>query len=140
LNLSLTNAITTLLTHLLAQTEANKITQVIVNQIINNYTDGNFSLEEAYSLIPLSKEYIRKLFIKEYGISPLQYLQQRRIELAKQLLAKKRNDYSRINEIAQSCGFYDSAYFSRLFKKITGYAPSEYKPTLLDNNKIFEKN
>jgi AraC-like DNA-binding protein/mannose-6-phosphate isomerase-like protein (cupin superfamily) len=140
LNLSLTNAITTLLTHLLAQTEANKITQVIVNQIINNYTDGNFSLEEAYSLIPLSKEYIRKLFIKEYGISPLQYLQQRRIELAKQLLAKKGNDYSRINEIAQSCGFYDSAYFSRLFKKITGYAPSEYKPTLLDNNKIFEKN
>ena len=135
--LSLTNTIVAFLKYLLNQSDSYKITQVLVNEIINHYTEFDFDLEQAYSLIPLSKEHIRKLFIKEHGISPLQYLKHRRLELAKQLLTQKEDEYLRINEIAQACGFADSAYFSRIFKKETGVSPNEYKFKLLENNKIY---
>ncbi len=137
LNLSLTNTIVAFLNHLLHQSNSYKITQVLVNEIINHYTECDFDLEQAYALIPLSKEHIRKLFIKEHGISPTQYLKRRRLELAKQLLAQKEDGYLRINEIAETCGFADSAYFSRIFKKETGCSPNEYQLKLLKNNKIY---
>jgi len=65
-------------------------------------------------------------------------LKLRRLELAKQLLAKKDDGYLRINEIAETCGFADSAYFSRFFKKETGSSLNEFQLTLLENNKIFD--
>lgn len=137
INLSLTNTIVSFLNHLLKQSDSYKITQALVNEIINHYTEYDFDLEQAYALIPLSKEHIRKLFIKEHGISPVQYLKRRRLELAKQLLAQKDDGYLRINEIAETCGFADSAYFSRIFKKETGISPNEYQLKLLENNKIY---
>ena len=111
---------------------------MIVHKIINHYTDTNFNLDEAYALVPLSKEHLRKLFIKEHGISPSKFLQQKRITLAKQLLSKKEDGYLRINEIAETCGFDDHAYFCRVFKKETGLTPNEFQMRLLDNNKIYE--
>ena len=139
LNLALSNAIITMLNHLLNQSDNSfKLTQAIVNEIINCYTNPDFNLEDAYNLVPLSKEYVRKLFIKEHGISPLQYLKQKRIELAKSLLAKKEGTI-RINEIAETCGFSDSAYFSRLFKKETGFAPNDFQLKLLKDNKIYSE-
>ena len=138
LNLALTDCITALLNHLLKQSESYKITQILVNEIINNYTETDFNLDDAYALIPLSKEHIRKLFIKEHGISPLQYLKNCRLELAKHLLSRKGDGYLRINEIATTCGFSDPAYFSRLFKKETGCTPNDFQLKLLKNNKIFE--
>ena len=133
----MTNAIVSLLNHLLNQADSYKITQAPVNEIINRYTDCNFDLDEAYALLPLSKEHIRKLFIKEYSISPSQYLKRKRLELAKQLLAQKEDGGLRINEIAETCGFADAAYFSRIFKKETGCSPNEYQLKLLENNKIY---
>lgn len=137
INLALTNAVVALLNHLLNQADSYKITQALVNEIINRYTDCNFDLEEAYALLPLSKEHIRKLFIKEHGVSPSNYLKRKRLELAKQLLAQREDGYLRINEIAATCGFADSAYFSRIFKKETGVSPIEYQVKLLENNKIY---
>ena len=137
LNLSLTDSIVAMLDFLVKNgNKANDITQVIITEIINNYTNPDFDLENSYKLIPLSKEYIRKTFINEHGVSPLQFLKQKRIELAKQLLSKKEHNL-RINEIANSCGFYDAAYFSRVFKKETGVSPNSFQLTLSSNNKLY---
>ena len=115
-----------------------KISQTIQEAIINNYTDCDFSLDSVYASIPYSKEYVRKIFIKEHGVSPLTYLMEKRIDCAKQLLLRRNNNDSNysIKEIAEMCGFSDSLYFSRYFKKITGVPPKEYKLTILENNKI----
>ncbi|MBO5889228.1 MAG: helix-turn-helix transcriptional regulator [Clostridia bacterium] len=121
------------------QSNAYNTSQVIVNEIINSYTDVNFDLDKAYNLVPLSKEHVRKLFIKEHGISPTKFLSQKRLSLAKQLLSRKEDGYLRINEIAFSCGFNDPAYFCRIFKKETGVNPQQYKLKLLKSNKIFEE-
>ncbi len=136
--LSLTRSIVASLDFLIKSSPVSKITQPIQEAIINNYTDCDFSLDSAYDSIPYSREYIRKIFIKEHGVSPLMYLMEKRIDCAKQLLIRRNNDDSdyTIKEIAEMSGFSDPLYFSRYFKKITGVSPKEYKLTMLENNKI----
>ena len=138
INLAFTASIEAFLNRLIQQSEAYNITQIIVHEIINHYTETNFDLNAAYQLVPLSKEHLRKLFIKEHGISPSKFLLQKRISLAKQLLSKKQDGYLRINEIAETCGFSDHAYFCRVFKNETGLAPNEFQLSLLDDNKIYQ--
>lgn len=137
INLAYTNTIEAFLNALVQQSNSASITQVIIHEIVNNYTDPDFDLEEAYKLVPLSKEHIRKLFIKEHGISPLKFLHQKRLTLAKLLLSKREDGYLRINEIAETCGFSDPAYFCRVFKKETGLTPNEFQLKLLEKNKIY---
>ena len=138
INIAFTESVVSFLNSMIKQSSAYNTTQVIVNEIINCYTDVNFDLNKAYELVPLSKEHLRKLFIKQHGVSPTQFLKQQRLSLAKQLLSRKENDSLRINEIAFSCGFDDPAYFCRLFKKEMGVAPQYFKLKLLQSNKIFE--
>ena len=137
LNLSLSNSVAELLNHLLNQSSTNNTVRIIFEGIENDFTNCQFDLDELYAKIPLAKEYVRKLFIKEYGVTPLQFLQAKRIEHAKQLLSRKKDINLRVNEIALSCGFLDQAYFSRLFKKHTGTTPNEFHLTALKNNKVY---
>ena len=60
------------------------------------------------------------------GVSPLEYMTALRMKSAETLLtAMWTNEYS-ITEIAQMCGFEDALYFSRVFKKYYGCAPSNF--------------
>lgn len=136
INLNLTSTVVSFLDNLIQKSNAYNITQTIVHEIINRYTASNFDIDQAYALVPLSKEYVRKLFIKEHGISPTKFLLQKRITLAKQLLSNKDSSL-RINEIAQTCGFIDHAYFCRVFKKETGVTPNDFQLSLLKENKIY---
>lgn len=77
-----------------------------------------------------SEEYFRKQFKKIYGISPKQYLIDRRINAAKQLLAE---GILKVQEISQRCGFSNQYHFCRLFKEKTGLSPTEY----MKANKIY---
>ncbi len=138
-NVAFTETIVSFLNGMIEQSNAYNTTQVIVNEIINSYTDVNFDLNKAYELVPLSKEHLRKLFIKQHGVSPTQFLKQKRLSLAKQLLSRKEDGYLRINEIAFSCGFDDPAYFCRIFKNETGVTPQNFQLKLLNSNKIFEE-
>lgn len=136
INLSLYTCITEFLNHLLNESTTSKQTQIIANEIMARYTDSKFDIDDAYKLIPLSKEYLRKIFIQEHGISPSNFLTSKRIALAKQLILKKKDNNLRISEIAELSGFDDLAYFSRIFKKETGFAPTEYELKHLKTNKI----
>ena len=76
INLAYTNMIEVFLNTLSKKTISANITQVLIDEIINNYTDSTFDLEQAYKLTHFSKEHVRKLFIKEHGISPSKFLLQ----------------------------------------------------------------
>ena len=94
--------------------------------IINNYADCDFALDEKIREMPFHYDYLRKLFKKEVGVSPLEYMTSLRMKSAETLLtAMWTNEYS-ITEIAQMCGFEDALYFSRVFKKYYGCAPSNF--------------
>ena len=94
--------------------------------IIRNYANPDFALDEAIRVLPFHYDYLRKLFRKEMGITPLEYLTKMRMKKAETMLgAMWTKDYS-VAEIAQMCGFDDALYFSRVFKKHFGCSPSAY--------------
>lgn len=101
-----------------------------VREAINkNVSNPTFYLETEIKKLPLNYDYIRKLFKKETGATPHDYLLKQRMELAAQLLTGGiANRYSKytVSQIAEACGFTEPLYFSRVFKKYYGVAPSDY--------------
>jgi len=75
----------------------------------------------------LTPVYFAALFRKETGRSPMAYVQERRIELARTLLAA--GDYS-VEEVARAAGFEDPFHFSRVFRKRVGLPPRAYRASL----------
>ncbi|MBR2878414.1 MAG: helix-turn-helix domain-containing protein [Clostridia bacterium] len=76
----------------------------------------------------ISEQHFRRLFHKVYGTSPLNHLHLRKVINAKKMILE--NKYS-ITEIAMRCGFCNSSHMSRVFKKIEGMSPREYKKMYL---------
>lgn len=73
----------------------------------------------------MSPATLNRAFRRAVGKSPLHYLNDLRISTAEQLLL--RNPALPITAIAAECGFEDSNYFSRLFKKRTGHTPRSFR-------------
>jgi AraC-like DNA-binding protein len=98
----------------------------IRSSIRRNYSRPDYALDEVIRGMPFHYDYLRKLFKKEVGVSPLEYMTNLRMKSAETLLtAMWTNEYS-VSEIAQMCGFEDALYFSRVFKKYYGCAPSNF--------------
>jgi AraC-like DNA-binding protein len=81
-------------------------------------------LEDLGHLAGISPNHLATLFRSAHGIGPHQYLLRVRIDLAKQGL----QDPSRaITEIAHGLGFHSSQHFARVFRRLTGKTPTEYR-------------
>ena len=74
--------------------------------------------------IGVSEHYFSRLFNRELGISPWDYLNRFRVYQAKELLCRTQGS---VKIIAGQVGFKDPKYFSRVFRKITGHSPIEFK-------------
>ena len=94
--------------------------------ILRSYGEADFALDETIRQMPFHYDYLRKLFRKEMGVTPLEYLTRLRMKKAETMLGVMWNkDYS-VTEVAQLCGYDDALYFSRVFKKHFGCSPSTY--------------
>lgn len=95
---------------------------------IKNYIDAHYSqnitLDFLSDLSYMNKFHLVHTFTKQIGISPINYVIQKRIEEAKNLLAT--TGYS-IRDIASIVGFSNSSYFSQMFKKVSGKSPKNYR-------------
>lgn len=72
----------------------------------------------------MNANYLSELFKKEVGISTSEYIQSEKIEEAKKLLAF--TNYFLLN-ISLWLNFHDQSHFTRVFKKITGLTPKQYR-------------
>ena len=103
--------------------------------IRRNYSHPDYALDEVMRSMPFHYDYLRKLFKKEVGVSPLEYMTKLRMKSAETLLTTMwANEYS-MAEIAQMCGFSDALYFSRVFKKYYGCSPSNFYKQRMKNNR-----
>ena len=84
---------------------------------------------ELATLAGLSPSQFERVFRKALGAAPRQYLLRVRIEAACRRLVEE--DES-IAAIAQQCGFYDQAHFTRSFHRIMGVTPSAYRKARVD--------
>ena len=82
------------------------------------------TLDELASHVRLNKSYFSQLFHKEMGMSFGDYLESVRIKRAQQLL---RENQASMAEIAESVGFSNQNYFTKVFKRATGATPSQYR-------------
>lgn len=90
---------------------------------IDNHLDSTFTVEQLARHFHYHPNHLIRVFKKFTGTSPIQYINQRRIEVAKLQLIS--SDLS-VSEISSSVGM-EPHYFSRVFKEYTGYAPSHYR-------------
>ncbi|MCL1859105.1 MAG: AraC family transcriptional regulator [Oscillospiraceae bacterium] len=93
------------------------------NSMLENYIN-QYNVNDLAKELHLSGEYFFVLYKKIFNISPMKDLCLKRMSAAKMLLIS--TDMP-ISIIANSCGYSDPNYFSRLFKKITGISPLQYR-------------
>lgn len=109
-----------------SNSEFSKPVEQIRAVIIGSYAQSDFALDEVIHQMPFHYDYLRKLFKKEMGITPLEYMTNLRMKKAETMLtAMWGSDYS-IAEIGELCGYDDALYFSRVFKKHFGCSPSVF--------------
>lgn len=72
----------------------------------------------------LSENYLIRYFKEKTGMTPQQYILKCKMEFAKGMLE---NTFVPIAEIMEKIGFYDLCYFSRCFKKFSGFSPQQYR-------------
>ncbi|MDQ0658864.1 response regulator [Paenibacillus sp. W2I17] len=100
---------------------------------IARYMDAHYqedlSLQQIAARFYLSREYISRKFKQQFGLNWSEYLGKLRINNAKLLL---QNPSLRVAKISEMVGFQDEKYFSKVFKKMEGITPAEYRKTLLE--------
>lgn len=95
-----------------------------------HYADNSLSLEQVAAHVGISSSYLSRIFIETYGMRFTQWLNNLRIEKAKQLLVE--SDHL-IRDISQEVGFLSIQNFMRVFKQKMGVKPSEYRAALSQN-------
>lgn len=107
--------------------EGNLSQEIVIQKMIpyiQEHLTEAFSVKELAEYVALNPNYAMRLFKKTTGKSILEYVTEKRIELAVTLLQQK--NYN--NEIlAEKTGYISSNYFIRQFKKCMGMTPREYK-------------
>ena len=97
--------------------------QKVVVMIESNLS-SDLTLSELATSLNINASYLSTVFKKETGKTVTAYVNEKRIELAQELL---RTTNLQIQTIAQYCGIIDVHYFTRLFKKITGVSPKQFR-------------
>lgn len=102
----------------------------VVDKILLAETWADARLGEVITLtewaksVGLNAVYFGRVFKRETGLRPMDWLNQRRLQLACQQLASTRQT---ITAIAEACGFASPFYFSRVFRKHFGQSPMQYR-------------
>ncbi|MCY9658035.1 response regulator [Paenibacillus chondroitinus] len=97
-----------------------------IAEYLQNHYHEDVTLQEIASRFFLSREYISRKFKQEFEVNLSDYLGQIRMSKAKVLL---RNPHLRISQVAEMVGYQDEKYFSKVFKKLEGITPNEYRKT-----------
>ncbi|MBO5094684.1 MAG: response regulator [Lachnospiraceae bacterium] len=96
--------------------------------IIKEYIDQNYNQNIKISMFTskyfFSKEYLSKLFKSKYGCGIYTYVQEVRMQRAKDLLL---NPNIKVQHISERLGYADNHYFSKAFKNYYGLSPSQFR-------------
>ena len=95
----------------------------IEQYIKENYTDPDLNISQVGQHFDMTPTYLSAQFKKETGVALLAYISNVRVDAAKQLLAQGLS----VTKIAEQTGYRDSGSLIRVFKKVTGMTPGQYR-------------
>ena len=95
-------------------------------KMTSDFANGELTVAELSAMCNISEAYFRRLFEAKFGVSPKEYIINKRIGYAKQIL--ETGELS-VNDTALLCGYSEPTHFSREFAVRVGVSPSEYKRT-----------
>ncbi|MBO4592008.1 MAG: response regulator [Eubacterium sp.] len=102
---------------------SNVVIRETISYIEEHYKE-DISLQDVASVFGYTDVYFCKIFKQNFGKSFIVYLNELRIEKAKEFLA---NPDINIKDISSESGYRDASYFARVFKRMTGMTPSQYR-------------
>ncbi len=105
------------------ENQYSKHTRTLINYI-DAHIQQNLDLVSIARNLNLNYKYVSKLFREETGVNFIDYVYQKKIKLAKDIL---KNQNCKIEDISYYLGFSEPYYFSRVFKRYIGMTPSEYR-------------
>ncbi|MGO4494807.1 helix-turn-helix domain-containing protein [Paenibacillus sp. 2RAB27] len=100
----------------------NKLVDTI--KYIDENLDKEMTIHELSQTVHFHPNYFIRFFKTHFGVPPMRYIYDRRMEKAKELLVY--SSYS-VTEVANMTGFQDGSYFSTSFKKHMGMSPSDFR-------------
>jgi AraC family transcriptional regulator, arabinose operon regulatory protein len=111
--------------HLLKPSAVSEPLQQVIAYIQSHYR-RNLTIEELAERAHLHPNYFIRVFKRQFGTSPIQYINKKRLEEAKLLLVTTK---LLLSEIGDRVGISDVSYLSRIFKASTGFSPTAYRMT-----------
>lgn len=113
-------------------TKDEKFLNDVIKLIMESYADPEFNIEKLVELSYVSRTVFYHKIKSLTGLTPIDFLRQKRLHIASQLILE--TDYN-ISEIALITGFNDTKNFSRRFKEIYNLTPTQYKEEMLSLKK-----
>ena len=95
----------------------------LIKEYLHDNFNSNISLGQLVELTNLNRSYLIRVFCKAVGMPPYTYLNQIRVEKAKQLLALGNS----VADVAIAVGMSDQSHLTRHFKRIVGTTPGRYR-------------
>ena len=118
-----------LLLSLRPKTPSNALADQLSKFVEDNITTIT-SLADLCEAFHYSKNYVERLFQREFGVSPIQYINDVKIKKAMYLLETTSKP---ITAIAEECGYFDYPYFYKRFVQKAGVSPSEWRKNIQKN-------
>jgi AraC family transcriptional regulator len=95
---------------------------------VHEKIEDELSLDEMAQSVGLSAGYFSQMFRKSTGETPHHFLLRHRIKRAKEML---RAAEARVLDVAVACGFKTQQHFARVFRRMCGSSPTEYRRQFL---------
>ena len=88
------------------------------------FHNPEFNVSKLADHLKIDRSHLYRVFKSETGLSPMEYINRRRISEAEVLMVNRRMS---IKDVAFSVGYTDQLYFSRVFKRLSGRTPTEFR-------------
>lgn len=110
-----------------------KVLEPAIDYINENFLKDKISVEHLAQISMVSQSYLKKLFVKRFGVTPVKYIIQLKTSYAADLL---KTEMYTVSQVAEICGYSNVYFFSRQFKEYVGVSPSDYRKN--EQSKVYE--
>ena len=104
-----------------------------IQELVRANMEGELTLNEMSESVGLSTGHFSQMFRQSTGESPHQFVLRQRVEHAKVMLQAAE---MRVLEVALACGFKTQQHFARVFRRVCGVSPTEYRHEFLSNRDV----